>query len=71
MHMLFLCSECVNRFSIPFYYRGRLLKTILKLLVILSMEKTMVDKVISELKSISRLFSRFFQKLETGLWCVK
>ncbi len=35
--------------------RGQFLKKILSPLVILSMEKTMVTKVISELKSISRL----------------
>ncbi len=36
-------------------YRGQFHKKILSPLVILSMEKTMATKVISELKSVSRL----------------
>ncbi len=44
--------------------RGQFLKDILSPLVILSMEKTMVTKVISELKSVSRL--KIFP--ETGPW---
>ena len=44
---------------------GPVSQKILSPLVILSMEKTMVAKVISELKSISRL--KIFR--ETGPWC--
>ncbi len=64
MYTVFVCSECVNRFYILLHYRSQALKSILKLLAMLGMEKTMVTKVISELKSISghEIFP------ETGNW---
>ncbi len=45
------------------YIRVSFLKNILSPLVILGMEKTMVAKVISELKFVSRFKILFFQKL--------
>ncbi len=45
-------------------HTGQLLEKCLSPVVILSMEKTMVAKVISELSQILDL--RFFQKLATG-----
>ncbi len=67
----FLCIslECFEHVACKhvFSVHGPVSQKILSPLVILSMEKTMVTKVISELKSVSRLKifrERFFEKLD-------